>query len=102
MTYQREDSVENYLVRRCRELGGKALKFVSPGWRGVPDRLCIFGWAPEARGPVSFFVELKAPGGRLEPWQERCHKKLRYYGQRVYVCWTREQVNEVLKVEGLE
>lgn len=96
MTYQREDSVENYLVDRCKALGGKALKFVSPGWRGVPDRLCMF---PDHG---AFFVELKAPEGRLAPWQERCHKKLRYYGQRVYVCWTRRHVDGVLKVEGLE
>ena len=37
-----EKSIEQYLVRKVRETGGKAYKFVSPGNAGVPDRLLIF------------------------------------------------------------
>ena len=35
----REKDVERKLVRAARDSGGMALKFVSPGMAGVPDRL---------------------------------------------------------------
>ena len=35
----RERDVERKLVRAVRDSGGLALKFVSPGMAGVPDRL---------------------------------------------------------------
>jgi hypothetical protein len=36
---QSEKQIEARLKRTVKELGGLALKFVSPGCRGVPDRL---------------------------------------------------------------
>ena len=52
----KESTIENYLVRRCKELGVLCYKFVSPSHRGVPDRVLIF-----PKGLVTF-IELKAPG----------------------------------------
>jgi len=52
----REREIEKYLVKRVKELGGMAYKFVSPGNDGVPDRLLLFP------GGRIMFVELKAPG----------------------------------------
>ena len=36
-----EKDLERKLVRAVRESGGLALKFVSPGMAGVPDRLLL-------------------------------------------------------------
>lgn len=59
-----EKNIEAYLVRRVKELGGVAYKFVSPGHAGVPDRLVCLP------GGLTWFVELKAPGKKPRPLQE--------------------------------
>ena len=41
-TTESEKAVEAYLVKRMREIRGKAYKWVSPGNNGVPDRICLF------------------------------------------------------------
>ncbi|MED0670625.1 VRR-NUC domain-containing protein [Aneurinibacillus aneurinilyticus] len=74
----RESTLERRLVREVAQIGGKALKWVSPGNRGVPDRLVIL---PDGR---TAFVEMKAPGKPLMPLQERWAKILRNMGHRVY------------------
>ena len=50
-----EVSVEKRLKKKVNENGGLALKLVSPGFAGVPDRLVLFHDSRIA------FVELKAP-----------------------------------------
>ena len=52
----RESAVEQNIVRQVKALGGVAWKWVSPGRKGVPDRICIFP------GGRVVFVELKRPG----------------------------------------
>ena len=66
----RESAIERYLVEQVAKVGGRAYKWVSPGNRGVPDRIVIL--------PDGFivFVELKAPGGRLRPEQKVQRKKI--------------------------
>lgn len=60
-----EKDVEKYLCKRVKEdLCGLALKFVSPGFNGVPDRIILL---PGAR---IYFVETKAPGKKLRKLQE--------------------------------
>ena len=52
-----EKEVERYLCKQVKNrLGGMALKFVSPGMSGVPDRIILL---PGAR---VCFVETTAPG----------------------------------------
>lgn len=51
-----EKTIEAYLVKRMKEIGGECYKWSSPGNRGVPDRICIF-----PNGLV-LFVEVKKPG----------------------------------------
>lgn len=58
-----EKDLERKLVKAVRDSGGLALKFVSPGMAGVPDRLLLF---PEGRVA---FVEVKAPGEKPRPLQ---------------------------------
>lgn len=85
-----EKSIERYLDLAVREAGGITRKWVSPGRRGVPDRICIFP------GPMVVFVELKAPGGELRPEQEREHQRLRALGCDVRVIASRVAVREFL------
>jgi transposase len=37
-----ERDIEQALIKSVRKAGGLCLKFVSPGWSGVPDRLCLW------------------------------------------------------------
>lgn len=86
----RESQIEAYFVKRVREIGGLQRKFVSPGHKGVPDRIVVF------LGEV-FFVELKAPGKALRPDQAREHKKLFEAGCNVFVLDSREAVDYFIK-----
>ncbi len=88
-----EKNIERYLVRKVRETGGKAYKFVSPGNAGVPDRLLIF-----PSGKV-IFVELKAPGKVPTNLQKAKHRELEKLKQRVFVIDSKEKVDAVLQQE---
>ncbi len=86
----REKEIERKLVRAVRRNGGLALKFVSPGFNGVPDRLLLF------MGGKVAFCELKAPGQRPRPLQLRRIAQLRALGFRVYVVDSVEKIGEML------
>jgi hypothetical protein len=90
MRLLRERDIEAYLVERVKARGGVAYKFVSPGRRGVPDRLVMLP------GGVLLFVELKAPGKKAEAHQLREHKRLRDMGQKVVVVDSLESVDGLL------
>ena len=86
-----EKQIEAYLVRRVKELGGVAYKFTSPAHRGVSDRIVCM---PDG---TTWFVELKAPGGRLSPLQKHFQSEMARLRQR-YVClWSKEDVDEWAK-----
>ena len=74
-----EKTIEAALVKRVVALGGLCEKFVSPGRRSVPDRLVSLP------GGRIVFVELKAPGKKPTPLQERDHAKRRALGFEVLV-----------------
>ena len=61
------------------KLGGECLKFVSPGKRGVPDRICLIP------GGVAVFVEMKSSSGRLSPLQARWKSRFETLGFEVQV-----------------
>ena len=82
----REREVEQYFIRRVREAGGLQRKFVSPGHKGVPDRIAILK-------SVVHFVELKAPGKLLRADQIREHRKLRDAGCSVWVIDSKDAVD---------
>ena len=86
----REREVEQALIRQVRKAGGLCLKFVSPGWDGAPDRLCLF------LGGRMAFVEVKRPGAKPRPLQDRRAEQLRSMGFPVYVLDRKEQIPEVL------
>lgn len=86
----REKIIEEHLVKAIRLTGGLALKFVSPGFDGVPDRLLLL---PNGR---MAFAELKAPGKQLRPLQKRRKRQLEALGFRVYVIDNTDQIGGVL------
>ena len=89
MSYS-EKYVEQKLVTKTKKMGGLAVKFVSPGLDGVPDRLILF-----PGGKVAF-AELKAPGKKLRPLQEKRKRTLEGLGFRVYVIDNVEQIGGIL------
>lgn len=85
-----EKQIENKLTRSVKKAGGIALKFVSPGFAGMPDRLVLL---PDA---VCAFVELKAPGKHTRPLQTVRHRMLQKLGFKVYVIDSAEQIEGVI------
>jgi hypothetical protein len=79
-----EKTIEQALVKRVKELGGMAEKFVSPGRRSVPDRLITLP------GNVIIFVELKSEGKHATPLQHLDHERRRALGCDVRVINTIE------------
>ena len=73
----RECVIEKALVKEAKSRGGMAVKFVLPGGK------CAF-------------VELKAPGKKLRPLQEKRKHQLEALGFSVYVIDGLEQIGGVL------
>lgn len=87
-----EKDLERKVVSRVRSEGGLCLKWVSPGFTGVPDRIVILP------GNRVFFVELKRPGRKngLSPRQERVIGRLRALGCTVLVTDKLEEIDEYI------
>ncbi len=85
-----EKAIEQKLVRAVKLMGGLALKFVSPGFDGVPDRIVLLP------GGKLAFVELKADGKKLRPLQERRRRHFEALGFSVYCVSSTEQIGGVL------
>ena len=87
----RESFIERKLTRTVLDAGGLALKFVSPGFNGVPDRLLLFPGCRMA------FCEVKAPGEKPRPLQVHRMEQLRALGFRVYVVDSEEKIGEMIR-----
>lgn len=85
-----EKKIEQKLCSEVKKRGGMAVKFVSPGLDGVPDRLVLF------QGGVSAFVELKAPGRKMRPLQERRKRQLEALGFKVYAVGNSAMIGGIL------
>ena len=81
----RESNIEKQFCQGVKRRGGMALKWVSPGFRGVPDRIVV------CKGEV-LFVEFKAPGKSLSKLQKIAHAKLAAQGVRPLVISSIEEV----------
>ena len=84
----KESTIEKHLVAQVKALGGMAYKFVSPAHRGVADRVVCL---PDGQ---TWFVELKAPGGRLSPLQKHFQSEMARMNQNYACLWSTEHVEE--------
>lgn len=75
----KESKIEKALKNKVEEMGGMALKFISPGMAGVPDRIVLI---PKGR---VVFIESKAPGKKLRPLQLKRKSQLELLGFKVYI-----------------
>lgn len=85
-----EKEIERKLKEMVKEKGGIALKFTSPGFNGMPDRLLLF------RGGKIAFAELKAPGKKPRTLQLARHRLLRKLGFKVFAIDSKEQIGGVI------
>ena len=75
-----ERDIERKLRVNVERLGGRCLKWVCPGWSGVPDRLVLLP------GGRICFVELKRPrGGVVAPLQSKWRAWLEKLGFTVWL-----------------
>jgi hypothetical protein len=86
-----EKEIEGKLRQMVEKHGGLCLKWVCPGWSGVPDRIILLP------GGVVIFAETKRPkGGKLSRLQLWWQKQIRGLGFWSVVVW------DLVDVETLE
>ena len=85
----KEHAIEQALKTAVETSGGLCWKLTSPGVAGVPDRLCL-------KGGRAVFVEVKAPGKKPRPIQERRMSQLRDRGFTVLILDSMDQIEGVL------
>ena len=86
----REKIVESKFSKAVKAKDGLAVKFVSPSFHGMPDRMVMFP------GGRIGFVEVKAPGKTPRPLQRSRHRLLRRMGFLVFVLDSPEQIGGII------
>lgn len=90
MVIIQESKIEKRLKKEIEKIGGKALKFISPGVTGMPDRIVLL-----PLGKI-IFIELKAPGEKPSPIQEYRAKQYRKLGFDVRCIDSTEAVMDLI------
>lgn len=86
-----EKDIERKLREQVEARGGKCLKWVCPGWSGVPDRIVLMP------GGRIYFVETKRPkGGVLSALQEKWAEWLIDLGFGYWVVWNENDLADFL------
>ena len=86
----REKYIEQKFRKAVKDKGGLALKLVSPGFDGMPDRMVLFD------DGILGFVEVKAPGEKPRPLQVKRMDMLRSMGFKAFVLDGTEKIGEVI------
>ena len=90
-----ERDVEAKLCRMVERRGGLCLKWVCPGWSGVPDRIILFP------GGRVIFAETKRPtGGKISALQRWWADRLAGLGFRTFFIWNLNDVRLLEDVLG--
>ena len=87
----KEKDVERHFKWAVEVLGGRSYKFVSPGVKGVADRIVCM---PNG---TTHFVELKTKGGRLSALQLIFAADMGRLNQNYKVLWNIEDIDAYLK-----
>lgn len=89
---QLEKDIEKKLRQAVENRGGRCLKWVCPGWSGVPDRIILMPY-----GRI-FFVETKRPkGGTLSALQRKWREWLTDLGFSCWVVWNENDLAAFLQ-----
>lgn len=86
----RERRIEKYLIDKVESFKGEAFKFTSSK-RGVPDRIVLLP------GGKMFFAEVKAPGKKPTPLQDKRIRDLKSLGFQAEIIDSRSKVDKILK-----
>lgn len=89
MNERLEKNIENYFIKKVKELGGLTIKM---GKNGNPDRLALLPYQ------LFYLVELKSKTGKLTPLQVQVHKKINCVGHRTFVIGSKEKVDEFVEI----
>lgn len=85
-----EKEIEAKLVNLVKRHGGLCLKWICPGWAGVPDRIVLLP------GGKVIFVELKRPeGGVISRRQKWWADKLKVLGFHHYYIYNEVELRMV-------
>lgn len=88
-----ESDIEKKLRLMVAKHGGLCLKWVCPGWSGVPDRIILLP------GGHIIFCELKRPkGGKIEVLQTWWRKRLQTFGFLSVVVKNAEEVDQLEQI----
>ncbi len=85
-----EKYLEEKLRNRVKNLGGVALKFYSPFYTGMPDRIVLMP------GGKAWFVELKSDGKKPSPRQAHVLGELQSLGFKIFVVDNDEKLNNCI------
>ena len=86
-----EKLLEKKLRESVKKLGGIALKFTSPFYTGMPDRIILM---PNSK---TYFAEMKTTGKKATPLQLERIKMLTGLGFDAKVIDSQESLNQFLK-----
>ena len=86
----REKTIETKLAKKVKSMGGIALKISSANCDGMPDRLVLL-----TDGKLAF-IEIKAPGKKLRPLQEKRKRQLEALGFSIFCIDGIEQIGGIL------
>jgi len=90
-----EKEIESYFKWAVMSIGGKTYKFRSINQRGVTDQIACL---PNGD---TWFVELKTKGGKVSALQKFFMKEVTGLSQKYACLWTKEQIDEWVKVTRL-
>lgn len=85
-----ESKIEKYLFDEIKKVNGMCLKWVSPGNKGVPDRIVFLN-------KQIWFIELKSTTGERTKLQIFFEKLLLQYTNNYKVINSKEQVDIFIK-----
>lgn len=87
-----EKDIERYLHTKIKKVGGFCMKMENiPGFNGIPDRLVLLP------GGLVAFVEVKRQDGKLSTIQKYRIQNLKDIGIKVYVAYSKQDVDQLLK-----
>ena len=86
-----EKEIEQKLVSMVKRHGGLCLKWVCPGWSGVPDRIILL-----PRGRIMFAETKRPKGGVVSDLQKWWRRKLHSLG---FDCWLVFNLDDIVALD---